>query len=109
MKPKPEPVVETVTSSQVHQQIRRILSQVSRNAARIIVEESGIPLAAIVSPEDLERLNRYDQEQTERFAVVDRMREAFKDVDPSEIEREVEEAIRGVRAENWEEQRRNSA
>lgn len=106
---KPELAVETVTASQVRQQLGRILSRVSRHEARAIIEEGGIPLAAIVSTQDLERLNRYDQERAERFAVVDRMREAFKDVDPSEIEREVEAALAEVRAANWDEQRRNSA
>ena len=63
------------------------------------MEESGAPIAALVSLEDLERLTRLDEEREERFAVVDRMRAAFADIPTAEIEREAAKAVAEVRAE----------
>jgi hypothetical protein len=41
-----------------------------------------------------------DEQREKAFEIIDRMREAFKDVPEDEIEREVEKAIAEVRAEN---------
>jgi nicotinamidase-related amidase len=38
-----------------------------------------------------------DRERDERFAVIDRMREAFKDVSPEEIEREADRSVAAAR------------
>jgi hypothetical protein len=64
------------------------------------VEKSGIPVAAIISTQDLERLTRLDEQRKKDFAIIDEIREAFRDVPPDEIEREVAQAIREVRAAN---------
>jgi hypothetical protein len=40
-----------------------------------------------------------DEERESRFAVIDRMREAFADVPTEEIEQEVAKAVAEVRAE----------
>ena len=77
----------------------QVVTEVARKEIRVIDKESGIPIAAIVSVDDLERWARLDQERNERFAVIDRMREAFADVPTEEIEREVDRAVAEVRAE----------
>ena len=59
---------------------------------------SGIPVATIVSPEDLTALNRMDQQRTELAGVLAEMREAFKDVPQEEIEEETNKAVAEVRA-----------
>ncbi len=51
------------------------------------------------TPEDLERLRRYDAERAARFAVLDRIGAAFADVPDEELEREVAKAVAEVRAE----------
>ena len=47
-----------------------------------------------------ERLQRIDADRRERFKILDRMRDAFKDVSPEEIEREVNRACAEVKREN---------
>lgn len=47
-----------------------------------------------------ERRERIDADRCERFKILDRMREAFKDVSPEEIEREVNRACAEVKREN---------
>jgi len=54
----------------------------------VLVEKSGIPVAAIISAEDFKRLARLEAERNRDFAILDEMREAFKDVPLEEIERE---------------------
>jgi len=65
----------------------------------LIVEKAGIPVAALVSTEDLKRLNQFDRERAERFALLDELRAPFRDVPTEEIEREVDRALNEVRAE----------
>lgn len=52
----------------------------------------------MISAEDLSRLTRLEKERNERFKVIDRMREAFKDIPDKEIERQVDKAVAKVRA-----------
>lgn len=76
-----------------------LVNDVYRSNDRIIVEKSGIPVAAVVSMRDLERLERQETERAERFKVFEEMREAFADVNPEELEREAAKAIEEVRNE----------
>jgi prevent-host-death family protein len=80
------------------QQFSRVVNDVFRTRRRILVEKGGIPVAAIVTAEDLERLNRLDAEWDADFAVLDEISAAFADVDPEEIERETATALAEVRA-----------
>lgn len=93
------PVSRTMKASDVRQQWSQVLHAVYRKEARVLVEKSGIPVAAIVSVEDLERLNRLDEEHERDVAVLDEIGEAFKDVPVEELERQVAKALAEVRAE----------
>ena len=93
-------MTQTIKASEARQQWSELINKVFRKETRVIVEKSGIPVAAIVSAEDLERLNRYDQERRERFKALEETWEAFKDVPAEEIEAEVAQALEQVRAEN---------
>jgi hypothetical protein len=64
----------------------------------VLVEKSGIPVAAIISAEDLKRFAQLEQEREQRFAVIDRVREAFSDVPAEEIETETDRIIAVNRA-----------
>ena len=55
--------------------------------------------AAIVTADDLERLDRLDAEWDADFADLDEIGNAFAGVDPGESERETSAAIAEVRAE----------
>ena len=75
-----------------------MVNRVYRREARILVEKSGIPVAGIVSLQDLRRLDRLDQERAERFKILDEIGEVFKDVPAEALEREIERALAEVRA-----------
>lgn len=93
------PTTQSMKISDVRGQLNKLVNQVYRKETRVAVEKSGIPVAGIVSAEDLERLAKLDEERAERFRILDEMRAAFKDVPPAEIEREAERAVAEVRAE----------
>jgi hypothetical protein len=46
----------------------------------------------------LERLVQLERKRDERFAVIDRMREAFQDVPVEEIDREAERSVAEARS-----------
>lgn len=95
----PRPKMQTMKISDVRSGLNKLVSAVHRQETRVLVEKSGIPVAGLVSPEDLERLAKLDEEDRQAWAIVDEMREAFKDVPPKELEREAERALAEVRVE----------
>ena len=93
------PATETLKISDVRGQLNTLVNRIYREQTRIVVEKSGIPVAALVSVQDLERLRDLDLRMLERAEVINQMREAFKDVSPEELEQEAEKAVAEVRAE----------
>jgi prevent-host-death family protein len=85
---------------QARDQFSQVVNRVHRKETRIIVEKSGIPVAAIVSADDLEQMRRMEAEREERFKALEATRQAFKNVPPEELEQEVERALAEVRAED---------
>src|SRR5947209_2846927 len=92
------PVTLTIKASEARAKWSQTLNQVARGKTRVVVEKSGVPVAAIVAPQDLERLMRLDAERETRFAVIARIREAFKDIPDEELEREIPKAVEEARA-----------
>jgi prevent-host-death family protein len=92
-----EPMTQTMKISDVKNTLSSLVNKVYRKETRVLVEKSGIPVAAIISAEDLKRFAQLERERDERFAVIDRMREAFADVPPEEIEREAERSVAAAR------------
>jgi prevent-host-death family protein len=99
MRQRDDPTTQTMNATDVRQHWSQTLNQVARRQTRVLVEKAGIPVAAIVSADDLERLRRYDAERAADFAVIDRLRAAFQDVPDEELEREVTKAVAEARAE----------
>ena len=100
-----ERATKTVKISALKNSLSRVVNAVSHDEARVLIEKNGVPVAAIVSVSDLRRLVDIDRANRERevedpFAVIDRAREAFKDVPPEEIEQETDRIIARIRAEN---------
>lgn len=60
---------------------------VSRKRERIVLEEDGVPVAAIVPLYDLQRLAKLDAERVERFKVFERIGAAFAHETEEESER----------------------
>ena len=98
-------MTQVMKASDVRQQWSQLLNQVFTDKKRIVVEKSGIPVAAVISAGDLERLTRLEEQRERNFAILDEIGEKFKDVSVQEIEKEVSKALKQVRAEN----RRKSA
>lgn len=93
-------MTETMKISEVKTHLNALVNRVYREETRVLVEKSGIPVAALVSPADLARLDRLDRDRTERFQVLDKMRESFSDVESEETERETDRITAAIRAES---------
>ena len=88
-----EPMTQTMKISDVRGQLNTLVNQVYRKETRVVVEKSGIPVAGLVSAEDLQRLEQLDRERSARFAVIDEVRAAFAGVPDAEIERETDRIL----------------
>ena len=104
-----QPETQTMKISEVRSQLNTLVNQVYRHETRVLVEKSGIPVAALVSIDDLDELNRAERERAGRFAIIDEMREAFKGVPQEEIEREADRAVAEARADLRAEKKRVAA
>ena len=89
----------TVKASEARQRLSGLLNEVFAQETRVVIQRSGIPVAAVVSPADLASLEKMEAEREERFRVLAEMRAPFAGVPSEEIEREVERAIAEVRRE----------
>jgi prevent-host-death family protein len=88
-----------MTATDARQHFASVINRVARRDARVMVEKSGVPVAGIVSADDMRRLDQLDREREERFGVIDEMRAAFKGVSVEEIEQEAKRSISEARTE----------
>ncbi len=88
-----QPMTQTMNATDIRQQFASVLNRVFRKETRVVVEKSGIPVAAIVSAEDLKRLDRLDEADRDAWETLAAMRAPFKEVPPEEIERETDRII----------------
>jgi prevent-host-death family protein len=107
--PKQQPVTEAMNISAVKQQFNSLVNRVYRNETRILIEKSGIPVAAVVSADDLTRLNQLDRDWDEGTQAIERFGAAFADVPPDEVEAEIARIISEIREQNQEKAERQSA
>lgn len=90
---------EIITLPDAEKEFGRVVAEVSGTRTRFLVENDGVPVAAVISAAELDRLDRLDAEWEDDFAIFDEIGEAFRGVDPEEIERETAKALAEVRAE----------
>jgi prevent-host-death family protein len=90
---------ETMKFTDARQNLSQVVNRVARHETRVLVEKSGVPVAAIVSPDDLRRLNELEARRQEQFAAIGRISDAFADVPIDELERIAEQAVAEARAE----------
>jgi prevent-host-death family protein len=88
-----EPMTKTIKASEARQQFSELLNQVFKGETRVLVEKSGIPVAAIVSATDLNKLQQLESQQAERFKLLERLRAGFADLSEEQIQREVAKII----------------
>ena len=105
MTSKTSPPTETLPASAIRQQWNEAVSRVAHKGSRLLVEQDGTVVAALISAEDLRRLELLDEQRERDFALLEELSQVFDDVSPEEIEREVAAAVAEVRVE----QRRRAA
>jgi prevent-host-death family protein len=93
------PTTQTLKITDVKNRLSSLVNAVYREEKRVLIERAGIPVAAIVSPDDLRRLAELQERDRQAWEVLEAMRAPFRDVAPEEIEREADRAIAQVRAE----------
>lgn len=96
MRPQP-PMTQIMKASEARQQFASVLNRVFRQEARVVVEKSGIPVAAIVSADDLRRLDRLDAQDREARDVLAAMRAPFREIPHGDIERETDRILEETR------------
>ena len=95
-----EPMTQTMKASEARGAWSKLLNQVFRRETRVVVEKHGIPIAAIISAEDLRMLNELEAERRRRFEVLDEIRGVLANVSTEDLEQEVEQAITEARKAN---------
>jgi prevent-host-death family protein len=92
------PVETRMKLSETKQQLSKLVNQVAQGQTRVVVEKSGLPVAAIISTEEYERFLRAEEERARRFAALHRLSDALADIPVEEIEAEVARTIADTRA-----------
>ena len=92
-----EPMTQTINVTEARQKWSQLLNKVFRHETQVIVEKSGIPVAAIISAQDLARFKRLEAQRAERFKILDRIGAPFKDEIPAESARLAAQAVAEAR------------
>lgn len=91
------PVERTMKFTDVRQQLSAVVNEVHNEGHRVIIEKNGVAVAALVPAHDLVMLRNADSTRAEAFEAMMRISEAFKDADPSDVEREAARAVSEIR------------
>ena len=90
---------ESLKFTEARPKLSELLNRVFRRETRIRLYKGAIPVAAIVSIDDLERLEMYDRDRAAAFEAMQRVSEKFSGVSTEELENELDQAVAGVIAE----------
>src|ERR1700730_16472733 len=94
-----EPMTQTMNVTDAREHWSQVINAVFRRQKRVVLEKAGIPVAALVSTEDLARLRRYDAQRAADRAFVNHIGELFADIPDDELERDIALAVEEARAE----------
>jgi len=86
--------IRKIPALQARTRFGEIMKDVQAGRVRVLVEKSGVPMVGIISADEFRQLVA---ERAARFEVVDRIRKRMPPVSGSEVERDVREALKGVR------------
>ena len=86
-----------IAAAAARQNLSRLLSDVRQDEQPVIIERSGVPVAAMVPLSMLERDRRWNEERSNRLALLERLRRPFREIPATEIEREAEKAMTEAR------------
>lgn len=104
----PDPVTETVPVPATIEEWRDLLARVRAGGTRIVFEDGGAPIAAMIPLADLIGLLRRERKPEDRFKALEAIGEKFKDIPAEESAREVAKALSEVREEERERTRRSA-
>src|SRR5690349_1711496 len=96
---QPEAITQTMSVSEARAAWEEVLDQVAHQQTRVLVEENGVLVAAVVSAEDVGLLARLDAERRARFAEIEAIRARNADLDPDAVEEDIAAEIAAMRAE----------
>ena len=85
---------KTVPALEARTHLGEIMKEVQGGRVRVLVEKSGIPMVGIISAEEFQRLIA---EREARFEVVDRIRSRIPAVPDTEVQQDVQEALKRAR------------
>lgn len=102
--PRASVPTETVMKlTDVKQQLSQVVNRVARGETRVVIEKSGLPVAAIVPLEEYRECLMVNKERAAKrralFETFARFSDAFADISDDELERELAHAQAAVRAE----------
>lgn len=95
---RPHSVERTIDLAVVGDALPTIIEDAARAGERLVVAKDGVSLAVHVPASAAPAADR-DARMDELFAALERIGAAFADVALDELEREVDRAVREVRAE----------
>jgi len=76
---RPEPEEITMKISDVRAQYHALSNRIYRGEIRVIIEKRGIPVAALVSPEDMRILDMLDERERAQVEYEERQRASSPD------------------------------
>lgn len=88
-----QPITQTINATDIRARWSTVVNQVARKQTRILVEKSGVPVAAIVSADDLVQLHVLEEQRAERRRILATMRERFADRTEEQIAAEVARVV----------------
>lgn len=94
------PKKESLSVSEAEGRFGDLVSDVSQDDARVLVEKDGVPVAGIIPMVDMRRLARLDEQDREAYEILETIRSRFDDVSAEEIERQTERIMAEIKAEN---------
>ena len=93
-------MTQTLNVSDARKQFSALVNKVTReDNTRILVAKSGAAVAAIVSADDLKRLEALDAKRERDFAILSKISAEFVDVSSNDLNIEVTKAVEEARKE----------
>lgn len=92
---------ESLKFTEARPKLSSILDRVFHRQSRVRLYKGQIPVAAIVSIDDLERLELLDRQREAEFRDMANVSEALLDVSEDELEAKIYEIAARVRREMW--------
>jgi prevent-host-death family protein len=94
-----ERVTQTVDVAEAREQFDSLVDRVATGRTRVVVQDHGRTVAALISEADLERLEALDRRAAEGWKVIEELHARFAHLDPEEVERDILEEVEAMRAE----------